>query len=156
MYSLYCHTNKSNGKKYVGITSGKPAERWRLGEGYKKHRHFYPDIKQYGWEGFTHEIICSNLSRDDAEWLESFYIGYWNTAAWGPNGYDPDVVRGYNVVPGEAPLNAYWEGIEARERGDVLTPQDVLQDLHASLERWDKLWEKEKARFKEVDPTKNE
>lgn len=37
-YVLYCHTNKLNGKKYIGITSQVPRKRWNNGNGYKNKR----------------------------------------------------------------------------------------------------------------------
>ena len=35
MWTVYCHENRVNGKRYVGITSREVTERWRDGKGYK-------------------------------------------------------------------------------------------------------------------------
>ena len=53
-YCVYVHTNKANGKKYIGITCRNPEVRWRNGAGYKRHPKFYAAIQKYGWDGFTH------------------------------------------------------------------------------------------------------
>ena len=60
-YTVYCHTNKINGKKYVGLTKLPMNKRWKNGEGYKKQPRFYKDIKTYGWEEFTHETLYVGL-----------------------------------------------------------------------------------------------
>lgn len=55
---LYVHTNLSNGKRYVGITTQKPENRWRKGRGYQKCVLFYNAIQKYGWDGFSHDIVA--------------------------------------------------------------------------------------------------
>lgn len=65
-YSVYCHTNKTNGKKYVGITKLRPERRWANGEGYRTSRHFYFAIRKYGWDGFEHEVLFSGLTKEQA------------------------------------------------------------------------------------------
>ena len=45
-YSVYIHINKVNGKKYVGVTRGKPENRWRKGNGYKYNTHFFSAIQK--------------------------------------------------------------------------------------------------------------
>ena len=87
-YTVYCHTNKTNGKKYVGITCYEPVERWRKdGSGYK-NQNFYRAIKKYGWDNFEHEILCEGLSEKEACEKERFYIKQLNSIA--PNGYNLD------------------------------------------------------------------
>ena len=90
-YCVYCHTNKINGKKYVGITSQKPENRWKNGDGYKNNEYFYRAIQKYGWHNFSHEILYVNLSRDEAENLEVKLIAEYNTT-FNQNGY--------NIEPG--------------------------------------------------------
>lgn len=74
-YMVYMHTNKTNGKKYIGVTSQKTASRrWHNGEGYKKQRRFYSAIRCYGWDGFEHTILESGLSKEEAESIEESLI----------------------------------------------------------------------------------
>lgn len=101
-YCVYMHTNKINSKKYVGQTCQKPEERWRQGKGYKKCVYFYKAIKKYGWDGFEHEIIASNLTKEEADNFEKLLIdkldltndknGY-NLMTGGGSGRPSEVVR---------------------------------------------------------------
>lgn len=65
-YCVYVHTNKTNGKRYVGITSMPPKRRWANGRGYRSNRLFYRAIQKYGWDGFAHEILESGLTKQSA------------------------------------------------------------------------------------------
>ena len=68
-YTVYLHTSPS-GKYYVGITSLKPTIRWKNGHGYKSNQHFSRAIEKYGWDNFKHEILYTNITKEEAEQKE--------------------------------------------------------------------------------------
>lgn len=85
---VYVHINKINGKKYVGITSKPPEDRWG-NEGYRyRNQPFYRAIKKYGWDNFDHEIIASNLTREEANNFEKKLIEELNTYINNGHGYN--------------------------------------------------------------------
>lgn len=91
-YIVYCHTNKINGKKYIGQTKLSPERRWgKNGCNYSGSRHFFGAIQKYGWNNFDHEIIASNLTLEEANNFESLLIQKLNTQ--NPN-------KGYNIAFG--------------------------------------------------------
>lgn len=86
-YCVYVHTSPS-GKKYVGQTGKTPEERWgKNGSHYLKkekngeymHIAFARAILKYGWDNIKHEIVASNLTREEADNLESLLIEKLNT-----------------------------------------------------------------------------
>lgn len=72
---VYAHTNKLNGKKYIGITGQQRYwDRWRSdGSGYKTQV-FGRAIEKYGWDNFSHDILDKVTSESKACELEQFYI----------------------------------------------------------------------------------
>lgn len=79
-YCVYIHTNKINGKKYVGLTGQeRPNDRWHNGTNYYHNRHFSSAIKKYGWENFEHEIYKSGLTAEEASTLEIMLIQQYKT-----------------------------------------------------------------------------
>lgn len=107
-WCIYKHTNKVNGKVYIGQTCQVPEERWQGGNGYTHNPLFYNAIKKYGWkEGFTHEIIEENiLTQDLANEREIYYIALYNS-------YE----EGYNLTKG---------GNNAEHRGDSVYQIDMV------------------------------
>ncbi len=66
-YVVYIHTNTKNKKVYVGITCRNPLYRWHSdGGGYKECPHFWNAIQSYGWDSFEHEIVATDLTKDEA------------------------------------------------------------------------------------------
>ena len=80
-YKVYVHINKANGKRYYGITKQEPKKRWANGKGYKGNEHFYNAINKYGWDNFEHIILFEDLTKEEAKWLEKFYIALYNTTS---------------------------------------------------------------------------
>ena len=85
-YIVYAHTNKANGKKYIGAPHLSLAARSNNGKGYSHQPKFFDDILLYGWDGFSHEILYSGLSRERAEEVERAMIKKYDTIKHGYNG----------------------------------------------------------------------
>ena len=76
-YIVYLHINKDNNKVYVGITKHlDPKLRWKNGKGYTKCIKFYKAITKYGWNKFSHIVLCKT-SQQQAEVLEATLIRYY-------------------------------------------------------------------------------
>lgn len=90
-FCVYCHTNKTNGKRYVGITSRNTKERWQGGKNYKHNAHFTSAIKKYGWDGFDHEVIITGVDKEYAESFEKMLINLYHSQ---------DRLYGYNKSSG--------------------------------------------------------
>lgn len=88
-YSVYVHTNKINGKKYVGQSSN-IIERWKNGgKNYFSSTKFHRAIQKYGWENFTHEILYENLNKEAANKIERDLIKKYDF-----------INNGYNIQEG--------------------------------------------------------
>ena len=86
-YIVYCHTNKINGKQYIGITSMSFEERCgKEGSRYKNCVAFWNAIQKYEWNNFSHTVLAYDLTREKANELEIYYISKFNTMV--PNGYN--------------------------------------------------------------------
>ena len=95
---IYKHTNKINEKVYIGVTKAlNPNERWQNGHGYKNNEDFWNDICLYGWnEGFKHEILFDDLTKEEAIFMEQFYIALYDST---------DEEKGYNISKGGGGTN---------------------------------------------------
>lgn len=92
-YIVYKHTNKINGKVYIGITFQNPKDRWgNNGKAYISNTEFYTDILKYGWyEGFNHEILEYNMTATQASLIEISLIEKYNAR---------NPLYGYNTAKG--------------------------------------------------------
>ena len=90
-FVVYMHINRINGKLYIGITCNNPKKRWKRGAGYTKQKRFYSAIKSYGWDNFDHIILLENLSKEDAENYEHYFIKMFKSN---------DLQKGYNIENG--------------------------------------------------------
>lgn len=64
-----------------------PSKRWGYnGINYKNCTYFYHAIEKYGWNNFEHIILKDNLTKEQAQQLETQYIQKFHTLV--PNGYN--------------------------------------------------------------------
>ena len=73
-FKVYSHTNKVTGVTYIGITKRDPEVRWAKGHGYKNNPYFWKAIVKYGWDNFHHNILYTNLSKEEALGIEHSLI----------------------------------------------------------------------------------
>lgn len=90
-YCVYIHTNKINGKRYIGQTCTQPNIRWKNGAGYKDSPYFYNAIQKYGWNNFDHQIVVTNLTKYEANEVEINLIKEFDTT---------NADKGYNLTAG--------------------------------------------------------
>lgn len=68
-----------------------PIRRWAKGLGYKSCTHFFNAIVKYGWDNIKHEILYTDLTKEEAEIKEKELIKKYNSN--NPN-------YGYNIQAG--------------------------------------------------------
>lgn len=122
-YTVYVHINKTNGKRYVGITSKeKPEHRWNSGRGYKENPYFYSAIKKYGWDGFEHVIITNVLTDKEARAMERRLIADWRTQE---HAYGYNMTSGGEGAPGYHPSKETREKLSAARRRENLSEETL-------------------------------
>lgn len=87
---IYKHTNKLNGKVYIGQTkfAKNPNRRFRKGalNAYKGSTAFHKALKKYTWDGFETEFLYSAFDQESLNRAEEYFINFYNSAL--PNGYN--------------------------------------------------------------------
>lgn len=109
-YFIYKHTNKINGKVYIGQTYQNPKKRWQNGiSAYQHNEHFLNAIKKYGWDNFEHEILLEQLNEKEMQYWEDYYIEFYDSR--NPN-------KGYNINKGgqKSPFQELWKNNDFREK----------------------------------------
>lgn len=111
-WCVYCHTNKTNGKKYFGITCLRLNDRWRNGKGYVDQPVFWNAIKKYTWDGFLHEVIADGLTENEAKKKEIELIALYKTNCCK---YDnPEL--GYNMTDGGDGISGWHHSEESKRK----------------------------------------
>ena len=105
MFTVYMHVNKTNQKKYIGITSQKPENRWGSNGCHYHSQYFANAIKKYGWDGFDHLILCEGLEEDKAKEMEIALIAEHSSN-------DSDF--GYNCTIGGDGVTKYYTDEERK------------------------------------------
>lgn len=112
---VYMHTCKENGKVYIGITCRQPEIRWgKNGSEYKKldQRVFAGAIEKYGWDGFFHNILFTDLTKEEAIQKEIELITLYkaNVCRWGKE------AMGYNMTDGGEGHSGFKHSKLARQK----------------------------------------
>ena len=84
---VYAHILKADGRRYIGQTNNLSA-RWKP-SAYKNCVKFYNAITLYGWDAFEHTVLEENLTLEQANEREEYYIALYNT-----------IENGFNLLSG--------------------------------------------------------
>lgn len=100
---IYSITNKTNGKKYIGMTINSLTYRknihkqdWKLGR--KEKYHIYKAFTKYGWDNFEWEVIETCSSKEELKLREKYWINEFNSYT---GGYNMTLGGDYNPVLGK-------------------------------------------------------
>lgn len=128
-YCVYMHTLKLDGRKYIGITSKDPTERWTKGHGYWHNKHFYNAIQKYGWDNFKHDILFNGLTKEQACAKEIALIKLFRTT---------DKMFGFNHTSGGDGTHEYHHTEEIKQKIGVASEKytidtDLLRYVYVDL-----------------------
>ena len=84
MWTIYCHTHAATGRRYIGQTKLSWQRRWkghlanarRSLDGYA---HFGNALRKYGADAFSHEVLESCSTQDEADVAERRWIAEFDT-----------------------------------------------------------------------------
>lgn len=127
-YLIYKHTNKINGKCYIGQTCQNPEKRWcKHGSGYKKkQKKFWNAIEKYGWDNFTHDILYTGLTLEEANKLERELIKKYNSIA-----------NGYNISEGGSNNPRHIHAVYQLDKNkNILAAYDCIADAERALGKY--------------------
>lgn len=89
-FTIYCHTNKVNGKRYVGQTVNSMEFRWkdhlRSANRNEGARLFGRALRKYGADAFEHEVLETVETQAEADKTEAKWIAQLRSRA--PKGYN--------------------------------------------------------------------
>ena len=129
-YVVYKHTNKTNGKCYIGITGrANPNRRWCGGAGYSQNEYFYSAIQKYGWDGIEHSIIAEGLSLEEAYEMEKKLIKEYDSA---------NRLYGYNLDLGGNGAGSRSEATRQKNRETMIRlyrETDLRQKISEGVKR---------------------
>lgn len=156
---IYCYTNQTNGKKYVGQTTCKTAgttplqaidDRYDSGSGYVACRAFYNALLKYGRENFDVEVLGLAHSRVEADALESEWISKSNSLS--PNGYNIRSGGGGHSLHEDTKqlisdkLKLFWQSLPGEQRAGIVAKMlSKAEPAKAAFSYWAKLSPEERS-----------
>ncbi len=127
-YCIYMHKNKINNKVYIGQTCNIKV-RWHP-ISYKSSSYFYNAIEKYGWDNFEHIVLIDNLSLEEANQKEKYFIKIYEST---------NRNKGYNLKTGGN--NGYQLSKETKQKirlSNQLYAKNNLDKLLIRLEKMHK------------------
>lgn len=122
-YVVYVHQNKINGKRYVGITNNTSKRWYGKGKKYENCPHFATALRKYGWDNFHHVVIVRDLTFEEANVLEQYFIAMYRTQ---------EKAYGYNMTRGgqNAPtmLGKHHSEETKRKMSEALRGRTISED----------------------------
>ncbi|MBR6555463.1 MAG: GIY-YIG nuclease family protein [Clostridia bacterium] len=111
VWCIYKHTNKINGKGYIGKAIFPPQSRWGInGKKYANQPAFSAAINKYGWENFEHAILLTDLTAEEAIEAEIRLIAEHNTFCGITSG------NGYNMTRGGEGMSGWHHSLDEIKR----------------------------------------
>ena len=115
MWKVYCYTTPSN-KKYIGITAYSLEQRMKNGY----NQYFTNALKKYGKDNVRGEILVDNLTFEEAQKQEQYYIHLYDTT---------NKEKGYNITHG-------GEGYTLYDYYDILEEFKKHNNFKLTLEKF--------------------
>ena len=130
MGSIYMITNKLNNKKYIGQTkrddiSIRINEHLYVAQKTNYNLHLYNAMRKYGIENFELTILKNNLSENELDEWEIYYIGRYDT-----------LENGYNNTSGCGGVRGYHHSQETKNK---ISKSIKLHPERYTKERADKI-----------------
>lgn len=128
-YSVYVLIFPNN-RYYVGMTQQNPKRRWRAGAGYSISQPVKQAIYKVGWQNIKHIILQQNLSKQQAEYYEQYYISQYKSN---------DEKFGYNLTSGGivgTTRNRSSRDKVSQGRKDIKFSNQHRQNLSKSLHKY--------------------
>jgi group I intron endonuclease len=115
---IYCHTHIASGRRYIGFTSKSMSRRWHEHIQNSKHKtgkgchHFWNAIRKYGKEAFTHRVLETCASLEEANEAERAWIQSYSAT---------NPLFGFNLSPGgNCKLDGSDNSVNASDRARKL------------------------------------
>ena len=136
-FTIYCHTNKVNGKRYVGQTVDTMEERWKehvsAAKSNQGARIFGAAIRKYGPDAFDHEILEVIVgTQKEVDIAEAKWIVQRGSRA--PNGY--------NLAAGGGGPGYHHEdskkliAASSKKRLEEMTPEQRVAYFRKNIHVW--------------------
>ena len=128
---IYKIQNKENGKIYIGQTQTSLKNRLAKHNEvvFTSNCHIHRAIRKYGWDAFTVEVIEENITNENLNEREKYWIEYYNSYE---NGYNMNRGGEGRVIKEDQVLKLWQEGNTITDITKILptSKNTVRQILH--------------------------